>query len=60
MEFRDRASRVAVYVAAVDAGERGRIEARRRMLVAEEDALGFDPGRNPEDLAVLRRLVRKP
>jgi hypothetical protein len=60
VEFRDRANRVAVYVAAVDAGERGRIEARRRMLVAEEDALGFDPGRNPEDLAVLRRLVRKP
>ncbi len=57
---RDRVSRVAVYVAAADDGERERIEARRRTLVAEEDGLGFDPGRKPEDLAVLRRLVRKP
>lgn len=57
--IRDRVSRVAVYVAARNPGERERIEARRQALLAEENALGFDPGRRPEDLAVLRQLVRR-
>jgi hypothetical protein len=57
--IRDRVSRVAVYVAAADAGERARIEARRVALVAEEDGLAFDPGRNPADLEVLQQLVKK-
>jgi hypothetical protein len=57
--LRDRVSRVAVYVAAADAGERARIEARRVALVAEEDGLAFDPGRNPADLEVLQLLVKK-
>ena len=58
--FRDRVSRVAVYVAAAAVGERERIEARRRELVSAEEATGFDPGTNPDDLARLReRLTTK-
>lgn len=58
-EIRDRASRVALYVVATRPGEQERIEARRQALIAEENALGFDPGRRPEDLAILREMVRK-
>jgi len=54
---RDRVSRVAIYLAAVAAGEGERLEARRRALIAAEAATGFDPGRRPEDLAVLRELI---
>jgi hypothetical protein len=54
----DRVSRVAVYAAASHPGERDRIAARRQALIAEEEALGFDPGRNPADLEVLRQLLR--
>lgn len=54
---RDRVSRVAIYLAAVAAGEGERLEARRRALIAAEAATGFDPCRRPEDLAVLRELV---
>ena len=57
LEIRDRVSRVAIYVAAPRVGERERIEARRKALLAEEDALKFDPGRNASDLAVLKELV---
>jgi hypothetical protein len=28
-------------------------------MIAHENALGFDPGRNPADLAVLQEMVRK-
>ena len=55
--IRDRASRVAMYVVATKEGDGDRLEARRRALVAAEDAIGFDPGRKPEDLAVLRHMV---
>jgi hypothetical protein len=54
----DRVSRVAVYVVAPRPGERDRIEARRQALMAEEDALGFDPGRIPADLEALRQLLQ--
>jgi hypothetical protein len=54
--LRDRISRVAVYVAASHPGERSRIESRRQALVDAEAGTGFDPTRNPEDLAVLRKL----
>jgi hypothetical protein len=57
LEIRDRVSRVGIYVAATRTGERERIEARRKTLVAEEDALGFDPGNSPADLAVLKQLL---
>lgn len=59
VEIRDRFSRVAVYVAAKAPGERDRIEARRQALIAAENAIGFDPGRNPTDLAVLQEMARK-
>jgi hypothetical protein len=55
----DRVSRVVVYVVATNPCERARIEARRQALVAAEAAIGFDPGRNPADLAVLQDMVRK-
>ena len=57
LEIHDRASRVAIYVAAMHTGERERIEARRKALIAEEDSLGFDPGRNALDLQVLKQLL---
>jgi len=59
VEIRDRVSRVAVYVAATAPGERTRIETRRQALIAAESALGFDPGRNPSDLATLRELLAR-
>ncbi len=59
VEIRDRVSRVAVYVATTAAGEQARIEARRQVLIAAENAIGFDPGRNPADLAVLQEMVQK-
>jgi hypothetical protein len=55
----DRASRVAVYVVATKAGERARIEARRQTLIAGENAIDFDPGSKPEDVAVLRALIQQ-
>ena len=57
LEIRDRVSRVAIYVAAASAGERERIEARRKALIAEEDSLGFDPGRKASDLETLKQLL---
>ncbi len=57
LEIRDRASRVAIYVAAAQAGERERIEARRQVMLAEENLLGFDPGRSASDLGVLQELL---
>ena len=57
--IRDRAGQVAIYVVALRPGEKGRIEARRQTLVAGERALGFDPGRNPMDLAALQEMARK-
>lgn len=59
IEIRDRVSHVAVYVVAVAAGERERIEARRQALIAVEESQGFDPGRNPADLTVLQDLAKK-
>ena len=55
--LRDRANRVALYVVAASAGERARIESRRRALTSAEEATGFDPSRRPEDLAALRNLL---
>lgn len=55
-----RADRVAIHVAAVDAGLRGRLEARRRELVAEEQATGFDPARDDAHFARLAALREPP
>lgn len=55
--LRDRASRVGIYVVANSEGERQRIESRRQALVAAEKANKIDPGRNPQDLAILRELL---
>ncbi len=57
VEIRDLVSRVAVYVVSTIPGERDRIEARRQALIDAENALGFDPGRNPGDLASLKGLM---
>lgn len=58
LEIEDRVSRAGIYVAASRAGEQVHLEARRSALVDAENALGFDPGRNPADLAVLQELAR--
>jgi hypothetical protein len=57
--LQDRVSRVAIYVVASATGERERIEARRQALIAEENTFGFDAGRNPADLAVLKQLLEQ-
>lgn len=57
VEIRDRVSRVAVYVVATTPGERERMEARRRALIAEEERLGAGPGRDPFDVAALKALL---
>jgi len=48
---------VAVYDPATRRSERQEIEARRKALIAEEDSVGFNPGRNAADLEVLKRLL---
>jgi len=53
-------SRVAIHVAAIDAGLRGRLEARRRELVAEEQATAFDPARDDAHFARLAALLSPP
>jgi hypothetical protein len=57
--IRDQVSRVAIYVATANPEERDRIESRRQTLLATEAALGFDPSRNPEDLATLQELAAR-
>ena len=57
LEIKDRVSRMAIYVAATQAGERQRIEARRQSLIAEETSLAFDPGKNEADLVMLKQLL---
>jgi hypothetical protein len=57
LEIQDRVSRTAIYVAAMNAGERERIEKRRQALIAEETSLAFDPGKDPADLATLQRIL---
>ena len=58
VRIRDKASGVAIYVASATAGELDRMETRRRALIALERSTGFDPGNNPDHLAVLRELAR--
>ncbi|NBP25924.1 MAG: hypothetical protein EBU81_15550, partial [Proteobacteria bacterium] len=58
VEIRDRVSRAAIYVTAATAGERARIEMRRQVLIARENAFGFDPAGKPADLAVLQEMAR--
>ena len=55
--IRDQVSGVAIFVAAAATGQRDRIEARRRALIAEENAIEFHPGRNSADLDVLRQIL---
>ena len=55
--IRDQASRVAIYVVAASFGERAKLEARRQQLISTENAVDFDPGNKPEDLASLRALL---
>ena len=57
LEVRDRVSRVAIYLAAAQAGTRERIEARRQRLVAYESAFEFDPAHRPADLEALKRVI---
>lgn len=57
VNIQDRASRVAIYVAAAGTSERGHLELRRLNLIQREAVFGFDPGNNPSDFAVLRRLL---
>ncbi len=57
LEIRDKASRVAIYIATPDAGLRASLEAKRQRLVAAEAALQFDPARNDADFQQLAQLL---
>jgi len=57
VEIREKASRVAVYVATPDAGLRASLEAKRQRLIAAEAALQFDPARNDADYQQLAQLL---
>ncbi len=57
VEINDNMSRVGIYVAALDGGLRGHIENKRQRLIAEEQALQFDPARNDDDFAALEALL---
>jgi len=59
VEIRDQVSRVAMYVVSMKPGESQRLESLRQTLIAQEDALGFAPDRNPNDLKVLIELVEE-
>lgn len=58
VEIRDQASRAAIYVVTDVAGEQKRLEERRQQLIAAENAVHFNPGNTPADLAVLQELVK--
>jgi hypothetical protein len=58
VEITDTISKVGIYVAAPGRAMRARLEAKRRSLVAEENALGFDPARNDGDFAALKAIAR--
>lgn len=56
VEIREKASRVAMYVATPDPQLRAAIEGERQELIASEVALQFDPARNDADFKQLVRL----
>jgi hypothetical protein len=53
----DRLAGVGIYIATPEPDLRKELSDRRHELAAEEDRLGFDPARNPEDLESLRRIL---
>ncbi len=60
VEITDKQSRVAIYLAAPDAGLRSRVEQKRAALVAEEAALDFDPATRGRDFdQLIAPLSRK-
>ncbi len=53
----ERCGPVNIFVASSRSGLVDILKARRQSLIEFEDAFGFDPGRNADDLEKLRRLV---
>jgi hypothetical protein len=58
VEITDRQSRVAIYVATHDRQLRARLERRRQELIAQENALRFDPARSDADFERLKAIAR--
>lgn len=56
IEIREKASRVVVYVATPDSTLRKSLEEKRQKLIADENALQFDPARNDADFQQLVQL----
>jgi len=54
---RDRASKVAVYVASTDASLKSSVESERKSLIEAESALQFDPARSDADFEQLKSLA---
>ena len=57
MQIAGRFGPDSVFVLSPRAGLAEELEARRRELVAYEDAFGFDAGGKADDLAQLRRIL---
>jgi hypothetical protein len=56
VEIRDRASRVAIYVATSDKSLRRQLETERQGLLEREAELAFDPAGNDQDFQALAEL----
>jgi hypothetical protein len=57
VEIREKASRVAIYIATPDTNLRSHLENKRQQLIAVETALQFDPAGNDTDFALLEQLA---
>jgi hypothetical protein len=57
VSIRTKTSRAVMYVATPDTALREHIESKRQRIIAEEEAIGFDPGQNKKDFAALKALV---
>jgi hypothetical protein len=57
IEIRDKASRVAIYIATPDTKLRAYLETKRQQLIATEAALQFDPARDDKDFEQLVQLA---
>jgi len=57
VEIREKASRVAIYIATPDANLRSHLENKRQQLIASESAVQFDPARSDADFVLLEQLA---
>ena len=57
IQIDDKQHKVAIYVVALSPDLRGQLESKRQALIAEEQALGFDPANRGRDFDALKNLL---